>query len=127
MIEIDSLVKTLWLVMGYFNAGRKRNERLRKSAPSQKCMDQFNNTICEANLIEMEHKGAIFTWDNKQVGEDLVLPKIDRCFYNDLFLEKRSNTWVDIISNAISDCCILSVNLDILVHKKRTSFRYMNT
>lgn len=115
-----------WIALGDFNAVRRTGERVGKQIPTQRSMDDFNRAILEANLLEIDYKGTWFTWDNRQMGNDLVLSKIDRFFYNDLMLEKCSNIWGDISSTSISDHQIITTHLDIIIPKKKIPFKHIN-
>lgn len=70
-----------WIALGDFNAIRVHDERHCKMDPSILDMDGFNECIADSNLIEADYKGAWFTWDNHQLGNNLILSKIDRVFF----------------------------------------------
>lgn len=58
---------------------------------SLRAMEEFNAMVGIAELIEASYKGSFLTWDNIQLGENLVMSKIDRCFTNVDFIAKFIN------------------------------------
>lgn len=116
-----------WIVLGDFNAIRNIDERRGEVVSSyDNDIDEFNCCLAEAGLLEAEYKGSWFTWDNHQLGRNLILSKIDRVFLNQSIVDMMDSTWVDVISNSISDHRILCLHLDIVVHAKRIPFRHFN-
>lgn len=115
-----------WIVLGYFNVVRRSRERVGKQPPSSSSMEDFNNCVMEANLFEMSYKGSWFIWDNRQIGDDPILSKIDRAFCNDSIMEKCSQSWAEITPTSISDHRILSVHMDLNIIMRKSPCRHIN-
>lgn len=121
-LQIDN---TPWAIAGDFNAVRTGSERLGNS-PSQSSMDDFNNMLLITGLIEFHYKGLFYTWDNRQLGEGLVMSKIDRCFSNEAFLNLFPNLWVEISSTIISDHKIILLHFGDYSSRPRAPFRHVD-
>lgn len=75
------------MLMDDFNAIRMYMERVGKTASTRKSMMEFKSMILAANLVEMTYKGTWLNWDNRWVGQDLILSKKFRGFHNFPFLD----------------------------------------
>lgn len=89
-------------------------------------MQDFNDTVDQASIIEMTYKCPCFTWDNKHYGANLVLFKIDKCFSNEKFLKRYTNYWMEIKSTPVNDHKILGANVDTNIVTRKTPFRHIN-
>lgn len=78
LIMISANISSPWVVLSDFNAIRNPDERRGKVDPSLLDIESFNDCIDDDNLYEADYKGVWFTWDNHQLGSNLVLSKIDR-------------------------------------------------
>lgn len=126
LVEASSNVILPWIAMGDFNAIRNLNERRGKATTLAQDTVEFNDCLTESNLIEAEYKGSWFTWDNHQMGSNLVLSKIDRVFYNQILLNRLDNAWVDFIASSVSDHRLLCLHIDLAIPIKKIPFRHFN-
>lgn len=95
-------------------------------APSRKGMADFNSMIVDVGLFEMEYKGPGFAWDNKKLGSNLVLSKINRGFCNLPLINSCQNSWVDIFSTTVSDHKYLTAVIDHNILNRKIPFRHIN-
>lgn len=70
-----------WLVIGDFNAIRRRNERLGGSTEWQSWMDDLDNYIVQSDLDDLRFSGQLYTWCNRREG-DTIVRKLDRALVN---------------------------------------------
>lgn len=115
-----------WILIGDFNAIWFMDERLGKQPPSLQGLEDFNNLIADSQILEMAYKGPWFAWENHQLGNDLVLSKIDRAFCIDQLLKSSANAWVEIKSNLVSNHKIIIVHLDLVRTARFSHFRHIN-
>lgn len=109
-----------------FNAVRVPDEKRGENPPIIRSMNGFNHMISTTKIIEMSYKGPWFTGDNRQLGKDSILSKIDRGFCNEVLLFKCTNNWIEIIASIVSDPKTLCAQLDFSLPAKRSLFRHMN-
>lgn len=124
--SVSRCINSPWIVLGDFNAIRVPGERRGKSSTQANDMDSFNDYLVDSNLLEADYKGMWFTWDNHQLGKDLVLSKIERVFFNQQLLDFFDNVWVDVFSNSVSDHRILVLHVDFVVPKLKIPFQHFN-
>jgi hypothetical protein len=83
---IQSMVRPEWILLGDFNMIRRAREK-NKGSINRRVMRQFNNTIDDLHLLELELTDRAFTWSNEQMSPTMT--RIDRFFatteWHDLF------------------------------------------
>lgn len=77
------MVHSPWIIIGEFNVVCFVDDHLSKQHPTPQSMDDFNSLVAYDEIFEMAYKGMWYTWENRQLGDDLVLSKIDWDFSND--------------------------------------------
>ena len=76
-----------WVLFGDFNIVRCADERLGGAPPSVAEMRDFNDCLNNINVVEMNTKGFMFTWDNKRDDDENIKSRINRAFYNEAWLQ----------------------------------------
>jgi len=66
-------------------------------------MDDFNDSISSANLMDAGFLGSQFTWSNNQEGQSCIRARLDRCFINSGWLAQFPHTVIQHLSRALSD------------------------
>lgn len=75
-----------WLVGGDFNVVSSASEKLGKRDITVPAVNEFNDFINSAGLIDAGYKGNVFTWQNKIRGSPNSWARLDRILINNKFL-----------------------------------------
>lgn len=94
-------IEGIWIVMGDFNAVRRKEERFNSLFCAKTARD-FNNFIHGAGLIDMKIGRHRFTCFRKS---DLKLSKLDRFLVFPSFLNLAPHAFVTALPREISDHC----------------------
>lgn len=84
-----------WVILGDFNCVENLDERIgspMRLAKVQPLRDYMYN------VHDVKHHGRLFTWTNKQAGDNRVISKIDRVLGNDQWEDKFPNSLVHFLA-----------------------------
>lgn len=101
LLAIKNSKPGIWIIMGDFNAVRRKDERF-NSIFCEKTASDFNNFIHEMGLIDMKMGGHRFTCFRNQ---DLKLSKLDRFLLCPTFLNIFPHISVTALPRELSDHC----------------------
>lgn len=90
-----------WIVYGDFNYVRYNLERIGREKPNIQSIEDFNNSLWEAELQDLKWWGKKYTWWNKQVGNGKFEPKFHRVLVN--------NEWMPRFPTSDANFLLLSV------------------
>jgi exonuclease III len=114
--NIQTMVRPEWVLLGDFNMMRRAREK-NKGSINRRVMRQFNNTIDDLHLLELDLTDRAFTWSNEQV--DPTMTRIDRFF--------ATTEWHDLYPSADlhSMCTMTSDHCPLLMqgHSSVTFYR----
>lgn len=83
-----------WIVMGDFNSMMDLDDRIGSIVRLSE-VQPMRNCMLHCKLTEVKTVGRLYTWNNKQDGEDRVFSRIDRVLanseWNDLFDTAEAN------------------------------------
>jgi hypothetical protein len=116
LCNIQTMVRPEWVLLGDFNMIRRAREK-NKGSINRKVMRQFNSTIDDLHLLELDLTDRAFTWSNEQV--DPTMTRIDRFF--------ATTEWHDLYPSADlhSMCTMTSDHCPLLMqgHSSVTFYR----
>lgn len=92
LVDLSSTDKP-WVVMGDFNIIRDCTEKLGGRLPSLGPINDINNCIQDAGLIECEISGSQYTWCNNFPGRARIWCKLVRVLMNVHWTDKISSTF----------------------------------
>ena len=75
-----------WICCGDFNEVLCSDEHLGANDRSEAQMSLFRDCLDECGLVDMGFTGPKYTWNNRQLGDDLVRVRLDRAVANGEFL-----------------------------------------
>lgn len=116
----------LWIVLGDFNQISSPNEH---SAPPSLNVDAptraFNDCLLESGLSDLNYRGGLFTWWNKQKSSP-VAKKLDRILINDSWSDLFPNSVAFFDSPDFSDHASMKVVLNSQLVSKKRPFKFFN-
>lgn len=98
-----SSISLPWIVGGDFNALTSASEKRGGAAPNRGSMEDFQNLISAASLMDAGYEGSIFTWWNGQQEDRSIFARLDRCLYNVEWLNYFPSTKVVHLARQYSD------------------------
>lgn len=110
---IANSYKGSWFLGGDFNDILSQDEKWGGRVINHARVSPFLSYINHCNLIDLGFKGPKYTWSNlRQRSSGLILEGLDRCFSNNLWLEKYPNTSVTHLPRIYSDHNPLLINFN---------------
>lgn len=92
-----------WVCVGDFNAILSSVEKLSRTPPQQRLMDDFREALESANLMDLGFKGYPYTWNNRRPGAANTKQRIDRVVSNVAWRDKFPLSTVTHLSSHASD------------------------
>jgi len=86
--------------------------------------EAFISFIRTANLVDIQPKNGIFTWNNKRGGDRLIASGLDRFLISDTILLEGITVESEIIPSGGSDHWPISLQATILGTPKNRPFRF---
>jgi hypothetical protein len=80
----------------------------------------FRDCLLDCGLVDLGFSGPKFTWNNREVGEDLVHVRLDRAVANGAFTERFSGFHVENVITTSSDHFAISIKLEGLADSPTT-------
>lgn len=71
-----------WVCVGDFNAILSSTEKLSRTPPQQRIMDDFREALEMTNLMDLGFKGYPYTWNNRRPGVADTKERLDRAMSN---------------------------------------------
>ena len=100
---------TPWLCMGDYNDILRDDEKEGNKIKAHYKIQNFQNFLNQAFLIELEQKGCQYTWSNNREGRDNVREKLDRSLMNWEWRLKYPNALGEALPAIGSDHCPILV------------------
>lgn len=122
LLEIKNTRPGVWILIGDFNAVRRKEERFNSTFYAKTASD-FNNFIHEMGLIDMKMGGHRFTCFR---NSDLKLSKLDRFLVCPTFLNILPHAAVTALPREISDHCPILLSTSYKDYGP-TPFRFFNS
>ncbi|XP_071699645.1 uncharacterized protein [Rutidosis leptorrhynchoides] len=111
----------LWVIMGDFNVSLDVEESSAESSRCTLAMREFRDCVDSINIVDINHSGFQFTWNQRPNSNTGILKKIDRVMANDHFISNFTNSYVIFHPYGISDHCpthdVSSHNMYLVVKK----------
>ncbi|XP_074283422.1 uncharacterized protein LOC141607972 [Silene latifolia] len=81
LIDIKKRVTRPWCICGDFNCVLDYHERIGRHVNWRELID-FRNYVDQCEVEDIQAKGALFTWNNKQEPQTRIFSRIDRFMVN---------------------------------------------
>ena len=72
-----------WVCVGDFNVILRSAEKLSRTPPQQRLMDDFREALELTNLMDLGFKGYPYTWNNRRPGAVSTKQRIDQAVSNE--------------------------------------------
>ncbi|KAK4263572.1 hypothetical protein QN277_028965 [Acacia crassicarpa] len=112
---LSNSIQSAWLLVGGFNDLLSQSEKEGGNPRSLRKIINFQRLLSDCNVMDLEFKGARFTWCNKRPGTT-VRERLDRALGNVEFREEFDHAMVFHIDPVgsnhhilVIDCCFLEV------------------
>ncbi|XP_043697562.1 uncharacterized protein LOC122648415, partial [Telopea speciosissima] len=92
-----------WAVLGDFNVVRNQNEKFGGDPIRQEAVDDFNSFVDDTGLVDLNWKGEIFTWNNRQSGDTRICCKLDRVLVNLGWMDVLRSSEATVLPPSLSD------------------------
>lgn len=115
-----------WLVGGDFNNVLATTERIGGQLVQATEIQPFYDCIVQCRLQDMRHRGALYTWNNRQDPPHRICAKLDRTLINGNWLQMypEAETWG--LQEGMSDHCPLLITLSLATRLAPRHFKYCN-
>ncbi|XP_059668750.1 uncharacterized protein LOC132313824 [Cornus florida] len=111
LISQSTIVNGPWLVVGDWNATRFYSDKQGGRRVPQKLLDEFNECLQNAGLMELFASNGDWTWCNKQGRDRKIMAKLDRVFTNDAWLQLFTGIKISYSASSSSDHCGVVINI----------------
>ena len=115
-----------WLLVGDFNALRSIQEHQGHDIRWNQSIQDFNDLVNDAELLELRFSGILFTWSNKRDREGCIARKLDRALGNDAWIHNMERTVVEFHPTGISDHTPVFIKFGNPPKKKNSPFKFFN-
>lgn len=121
-----TLLGKAWAVLGDFNQILRPSEHSsRSNLNMDRAMRDFDNTLTQASLMDLNYRGCSFTWWNKQKANP-VAKKIDRILVNDEWQVTFSNSLGFFDAPLFSDHSPSCIILNSVKPRQKKPFKFYN-
>lgn len=117
LISFGEGVSTPWIISGDFNCVSSPDEKFGGRPPSMTSLIDFHSFQSATGLIDAGYSGSAYTWSNNQLGSSNVRARLDRVFYNSLWLDKGLNMDVKHLVRGPSDHAPLMISMTNILSK----------
>ncbi|XP_075084917.1 uncharacterized protein LOC142168152 [Nicotiana tabacum] len=127
--KLKNLAQTLnqpWLLWGDFNAIINPQDRVSKHGVTQVEVQDFANFCSDAMMSELPCRGEFFTWKYGQMGEDVVINRIDRALGNDDWMLNLGHLTIEVGDPFILDHTLLMLKFQRRNNNIKVPFRFLN-
>ncbi|XP_071714785.1 uncharacterized protein [Rutidosis leptorrhynchoides] len=115
-----------WVMMGDFNTSLDVDESTASSSCCTLGMREFRECIDNINMMDVNHMGFRYTWNQRPNSMSDILKKIDRVMANDAFISKYTNAYVVFQPYRTSDHCPAVLKVPTTSAKKPKPFKFSN-
>ena len=118
-----------WMIMGDFNTTRFSSERSGGNMFNDTAMNDFHECLFSLELADVPFLGPLFTWMNRQAGDNFIVRKLDICLQNECSLDLFPNAFTEVLPPGLSDHCPLVTSLKAnpdLGPRKLFPFKFFN-
>ncbi|CAI9110016.1 OLC1v1009973C1 [Oldenlandia corymbosa var. corymbosa] len=126
LIDIAATCQVPWLVSGDFNSVLQEDEKLRDITALSQDTDMFKYVVEQCKLEGMKTIGGKFTWNNKMLGKDRIVARLDKSLINEAWLDQYEQSYTVVKQAGISDHNSLVIRMQHEEHKKKKAFKYFN-
>ncbi|XP_072067035.1 uncharacterized protein [Arachis hypogaea] len=113
-----------YMVIGDFNDIMAHDEKDGGRMKLVASIENFNNFINAAGLIDLGYEGSKFTWCNKQFGGNLIRERLDRCLVSMNLLELYSGAAIFHLNDQGSDHRPLLFESEVEQRRFKRRFRF---
>lgn len=92
-----------WVCVDDFNAILSSAEKLSRTPPQQRLMDDFREALELPNLMDLGFKGFQYTWNNRRPGAANTKQRLDQAVSNEAWRDKFPLSIVTHLSSHASD------------------------
>ncbi|XP_043687599.1 uncharacterized protein LOC122638815 [Telopea speciosissima] len=124
VLGFASSISSPWMALGDFNIVRQQSEKFGGDIVRQEAIDDFNSFIFDTGLVDLEWKGELFTWNNRQGGSSRVCCKLDRAMVNLNWLDVLRSSEATFLPPGLSDHSPAVVSIFDGVNFGRKPFRF---
>ena len=128
--ELDQSSQSIslpWIVIGDFNMIRQNDEKCGGRRIPSSILNDFNDSITSAGLLDMKHYGNSLSWCNNKSGLQRIRARLDRALINYDWLISFAGSYLDYGPNIVSDHAMLRVEiLRDEAPKKRRPFKFFS-
>ncbi|XP_074277813.1 uncharacterized protein LOC141601428 [Silene latifolia] len=115
-----------WILTGDYNCVRIVEERISDCPPSLPEIDEFNDCIWDAGLVDLHTVGCAFIWSNKHHAGFRKWMKLDRVLVNTTWLSCFPSSFVEALPPGVSDHSPLVITMDPNLSSKPKPFQFLN-
>ncbi|XP_071687999.1 uncharacterized protein [Rutidosis leptorrhynchoides] len=94
-----------WIMMGDFNVSLTLEDSSMGSSKITIAMREFQECVDKVHMVDVNHSGFHYTWNQRPNAEVGLLKKIDRVMANDSFIDKFTDAYVLFQAYRTSDHC----------------------
>ena len=99
--------------MGDFNTTRFSSEKFGGNMLNDTTMNDFHECLFSLELADVPFLGPLYTWMNRQAGDNFIARKLDRCLQNECSLDMFPNAFTEVLPPGLSDHCPLVISLKV--------------
>jgi len=115
-----------WILMGDFNAIMRPADRHGGDTTWHHHLDDFNNCIQQAQLLQIPYSGLKYSWHNGQHGDHTIQKKLDWIFCNPCLLTNWPEAHSSFLPRHLSDHSAMTLNLRQESYQRHPPFKFLN-
>ncbi|XP_071739660.1 uncharacterized protein [Rutidosis leptorrhynchoides] len=115
-----------WILMGDFNVSLDVEDSTVSSSCCTLTMHEFRECVDEINMLNVNHSGFHYTWNQRPNSLTGIFKKIDRVMGKAIFISMYANAHVIFQPYRISDHCPAVIKTLMNVVKKSNPFKFSN-
>ena len=124
-MECSKNTQKPWLLIGDFNQFTRALEKFSSNKSLEGAL-VLQEVIFQVGLIEIKSFGTWFTWTNNRIGQSLVIERLDKAFYNQMWLSQYPESHVLCLPIAASDHSPLIFDTTHQQNYKKHDFHFQN-
>lgn len=115
-----------WILMGDFNAIMWPADRHGGDTTWHHHLDDFNDCIQQAQLLQIPYSGLKYSWHNGQHGDHTTQKKLDWIFCNPCLLTNWPEAHSSFLPRHLSDHNAMILNLRQESYQRHPPFKFLN-
>lgn len=124
LIDLCPLVNIPWTVIGDFNNILALAEKQGGIQLHTIHMSRFMNFVNTCGLIDLQPKGSLFSWWNKQQPPNNIYERLDRALPNSSWLNRFPLTELSNLPISGSDHGLILLSFHNVAHTRSKCFKY---